>query len=305
MKLPNFLIIGVQKAGTTSIYNYLKQHTQVYMSPIKETNFLSTDTANNSPSQETTTTKYGRKKILTLEDYAELFEGVTDEIAIGEISPNYLVNYPTVIKQIKHYIPDAKLICILRNPIDRAYSDYLMHIRDAITTKSKSRTLSEQIKYSPHKSSILRKGFYYEQLKHFFAEFDQKQIRVYLYDDLCKEPVKFMQEIYDFIGVDHNFIPDTSKKAQVAEIPKNKLFNEILRTENPLRVLSRNFLKIFLPLEARQIIRNKLIKSNLTDKTQIPPLTTEEKKQLLELYREDISKLQDLIKRDLSAWLKI
>ncbi len=302
MKLPNFLIIGVQKAGTTSIYNYLAQHPQVYMSPVKETNFFMKDPSKLDSNVSNKPNKSGQKRILTFEDYCELFTGVTDEIAIGEASPNYLVKYETSAKNIKHYIPDAKLICILRNPVERAYSDYLMHIRDLV--HDKPRSLSEQIKFSSDKSSILRKGFYYEQLKYFFDTFSSEQIKVYLYDDLCQNPVKFMQDMYNFIGVDSSFCPDTSKKSQVAQIPKNQTIHKILKTENPVRVLSRKILKLFLPLELRQKIRNKLININSKDKKQAP-LNLEERQQLIELYREDIIKLQDLIKRDLSAWLKV
>lgn len=302
MKLPTFLIIGVQKAGTTSIYNYLAQHPQVYMSPIKETNFFMRDPSLNTSSDVSNqTTKSGRKKIVSFEDYYELFTGVTDEIAIGEASPNYLVQYQITAKQIKHYLPNAKLICILRNPIERAYSDYLMHVRDVV---GNTRSLSEQIKYSGDKSSILRKGFYYEQLQHFYDNFNSEQIKVYLYDNLCQDPVNFMQDMYKFIGVDDGFSPDTSQKSQVAKIPKNQTVHKMLNSENSVRTLSRNILKLLLPLELRQQIRNKLININSQDKKQAL-LAREERQQLIEFYRDDITKLENLIKRDLSAWLKI
>ena len=164
MILPNFLIVGVQKAGTTSIYNYLQEHPQVYMSLVKETNFLEKDWENMPPEQQ------NKNGIVTLEKYSELFADVKDEIAIGEASPNYLFHYESSAARIKKYVPDAKLIVVLRNPVERAYSDYLMHIRDAIGYRS----LSEQIKHSSHKSFILRKGFYYVPLKYYFAQFGQE-----------------------------------------------------------------------------------------------------------------------------------
>ena len=88
------------------------------------------------------------KQIVIFEQYSELFEGVTNEIAVGEISPNYLFYHQTSIGQIKRYVPDAKLIAIFRNPVDRAISDYLMHLREALD----NRTLKEQIENKADKS---------------------------------------------------------------------------------------------------------------------------------------------------------
>ncbi|MEQ9549037.1 MAG: sulfotransferase [Coleofasciculus sp. G3-WIS-01] len=293
MHLPTFLIIGVQKAGTTSIYNYLNQHPQIYMSPVKETNFLEKNWEEIEDQR--------KAKIDTFEKYCQLFTGVKDEIAIGEASPNYLFHYESSSERIKRYVPNAKLIAVLRNPIDRAYSDYLMHIRDAIG-KGKRTSLSEQIKYRADKSFLILKGFYYKHLQHFYEEFDRDKIKVYLYDDLSKDPVEFMQNMYRFVGVDDTFLPDVSKKAQVAQVPKNTAVNNILRQQNPLRTMVSSGLRFILPLEVRQNLRSRLIQMNSQDK-KAAPLSPEDRQQLIELYREDILKLQDLIQRDLSAWL--
>lgn len=289
MKRPTFLIVGVQKAGTTSVYNYLQQHPQVYMSPIKETNFLEKDWE-----LAAETGQRNKNGINTFADYCQLFENVQDEIAVGEISPNYLFHYQTSAERIQRYVPSAKLIAILRNPIERAYSDYLMHVRDAISNKS----LSEQIQTSAHKSFIIRKGFYFTPLQHYFEQFGD-QLGVYLYEELCADPAQFMSNLYRFIGVD-DLALDTSKKAQVAQVPKVKLVNDLLQRQNPLRASIASLLKPLLPEAARQNLRQKLVQLNSQDKTSLSP---EERQGLIEIYREDILKLQDLIQRDLSAWL--
>lgn len=296
MKLPNFIIIGVQKAGTSSIYGYLKQHPQVYMSPIKETNFW-TNIAKDSQSNETASQK---KRIMTFEQYTQLFEGVQDEIAIGEASPNYLFHYQISADLIQKNLRDAKLIAILRDPSERAYSDYLMHIRDA---KYSGKTLTEQLQTSPQTSYTLRKGLYYQPLKHYIDKFGSEQVKVYLYEDLCQAPTKFMQSMYGFLGVDPTFDPDMSHRAQQGKLPKNQAVNNILRTKNPIRTAAANTLKIFLPFEVRQSLRNQLLEINSIDKKQIP-LSPQERKLLVNYYRDDILKLQDLINRDLSNWLK-
>ncbi|AFZ34043.1 sulfotransferase [Stanieria cyanosphaera PCC 7437] len=294
MRLPNFLIIGIQKAGTTSIYNYLQEHPQIYMSPVKETNFFEKNWES-LPVEER-----NKKGIITFDDYCQLFTDVQDEIAIGEASPNYLFHYQSSAPKIKQYLPNAKLIAILRNPVERAYSDYLMHIRDAIG----SRPLSEQIKYSAHKSFIIRKGFYYEPLKFYYDQFSPEQIKVFLYEDFCKQPQEIMQEMYRYLDVDDTFCPDVSKKAQVAKVPKNQTINNLLQRQNPLRTLVANSLKIIVPLETRQKLRDSLVNFNSVDKKQAP-LSEEDRKQLIKIYQEDILKLQDLLQKDLSMWLAL
>ena len=295
MKLPNFLIIGVQKAGTSSIYNYLKQHPQVYMSPVKETNFFERDWENADAEAR------DRKKngIYTFAQYSQLFDNVTDEIAIGEASPNYLFHYEASASLIQNYLPEVKLIAILRNPIERAYSDYLMHVRDSI---GKPKPFAEHIQKA-NTSYTIRKGLYYDGLKHYIDKFGGDRVRVYLYEDLDRDSVQFMQDIYRFLGVDAKFNTDTSKKSQVAQVPKNQAVNRLLRTENPLRSMAASALKVLVPPETRQNLRSALMNFNSQDKSKLT-LSTEERKQLATIYREDILKLQELIQRDLSSWMK-
>ncbi len=299
MKLPTFLIVGVQKAGTTSIYGYLKQHPQVYMSPVKETNFFSTDWEKQTEKKSNTGKK---KRINSWDKYCELFQNVKDEIAIGEASPNYLANYKTSSEMIQRYLPDAKMIAILRNPVDRAYSDYLMHVRDAINV-GKVRSLREQAQFHAETSSTIKKGFYYTPVKHYFDTFGKEKLKIVLYDDFCRDSLGVMQDIYKYIGVDNTFNPDTSKKQQTAAIPKNQTFNNLLQTKNPIRTAISSVLKVAVPLELRQKIRSSLIKLNSGGK-ELMPLSSEDHKLLTELYREDILKLQYLIQTDLSSWLK-
>ena len=294
MKLPTFLIVGVQKAGTTSIYNYLQEHPQVFMSRIKETNFLEQDWLSLPPE------KRNKNGIITIEDYAGLFADVRDEIAIGEASPNYLFHYETSAARIEKYVPHAQLIMVLRNPVERAYSDYLMHIRDAISTKISS--FSEQIEKRAHQSFIIRKGFYATPVKYYLERFAPEQIKVYLYDDLAQNPQQFMHELYAYIGV-KPFQPDVTKKVQQAKIPKNQTINNLLQSKNPLRSLAASTLKTIMPLETRQKVRDRLINFNSQSKKEMP-LTIEDRQKLINLYREDILQLQDLINRDLSSWLK-
>ena len=120
-QLPNFLIIGAAKGGTTSLYHYLNQHPQVYMSPMKEPRFFALE--NEKLNFQNPDKAINKTSVTSLSEYYKLFDGVTNETAIGEASPLYMYSTKAV-ERIAHYVPTAKLIAILRNPVDRAYSCY-------------------------------------------------------------------------------------------------------------------------------------------------------------------------------------
>lgn len=295
MKLANFLMAGFEKCGTTSIYNYLEQHPQIYMSPVKEPNFLEKDWDSFTGAK--------RNRIDTIEIYANLFADANDShLRIGEGSPNLLFHYQSSIPRIQQYVPNAKIFAILRDPVTRAYSDYLMQIRDEY--QGNNRTLIDQIKYSSTTSFTLLKGLYYTPVKLFLEAFGTDNFKVFLYDDLSKDPTKFMQDIYSYLNVDSSFVPDISKKSQIAQVPRSRTVNQLLKTSNPVRDFIASGLRVIMPLELRQKIRSNLVNLNSQSKD-AQPLTEEERQALSQYYYEDVLKLQDLIQQDLSNWTPI
>jgi len=131
MTIPNFLIIGAAKSGTTSLYHALKQHPKIFMSPVKEPNFFALEGGELNYPQGTVDPRYLAQCITTKEEYNQQFEGVSNEIAVGEASPIYLY-HPQAPVRIKNCLPNVKIIVILRNPIERAYSNFLHHIREGV-----------------------------------------------------------------------------------------------------------------------------------------------------------------------------
>ena len=187
MTLPNFLIIGAAKGGTTSIAEYLKQHPQIYISPIKEPFFFSLE--GQKPSFCGPGDQHAFSLAVTdIADYRQLFEGVKNEVAIGEASTTYLYTSHSAEK-IYQYIPQVKLIAVLRNPVERAYASYLHLVRDGYETIMDFSEALNQEQQRIHDNWMLlwhykQVGFYYSQLKHYFNRFNPQQIKVYLYDDL-------------------------------------------------------------------------------------------------------------------------
>src|SRR5919112_17920 len=183
MTMPNFLIIGAMKSGTTALYYYLEQHPEIYMSPVKEPNFFSSQEPANVAD---TVTHIGT--------YQHLFRGASGEKAIGEASHSYLYE-PGAAAEIRRYIPEARLIAILRNPIERAYSHFLHMVRSGTEPLNDfAQALQEEEAVGIHKGRTFQdyigRGLYYDQLKRFFTTFSRDQVRVYLYEDLSDAPIR-------------------------------------------------------------------------------------------------------------------
>jgi hypothetical protein len=301
MTLPNFLIIGTQKAGTTALAYHLGKHPQIYISPIKEPGFF--DFENRQPDFSGPGDRELHRFVTTdIEAYRQLFQGVNNEIAIGEATTWYLYS-PKAPECIYKYVPNVKLIVILRNPVDRAYSAFMHVIRDGreTVTDFAQALKEEEIRIARNWEYLWRyqqMGFYYAQLKRYFDLFKQNQIKVYLYEDLKNDPVNLVKDICQFLDVDERLITKSLPRRNVSGIPKNKLLDYLSKKQNFKSV--KAFLKLFISSKVRESIMVNLKNKNLT-KPQMSPMI---RSQLTEIYRQDILKLQDLIGQDLSPWLE-
>lgn len=287
MTLPNFIIIGVAKAGTTSLFRYLDQHPQVYMCPIKGSNFFGyQDALDWKWSDEGAPPLLRHFQVTNFEDYEALFAEASDEIAIGEVSPQYF-RCPTAAQQIHKHLPNVKLIASLRNPADRAFSGFLMRTRRGEAVKSGHEELTLE-------SSHVKEGFYYRRMKRYFDIFPRERIKIFLFEEFKKDPAKIIIELFDFLGVDTEYAPDTSTKHNPAGVPKIRWLNRIFFHPTVIRTA-----KTVLP-ENLQVIVKQVQQRNLVPPPKFPP---DLRADLLKLYREDILKLEQLLDRDLSIWL--
>src|SRR5215204_1417049 len=302
MTMPNFFLIGAQKAGTTSLYSYLKQHPQIYMSPIKEPFFFDHEIDSRG---EVVREKFGgpvtpHVKFADIREYRTLFRGVSGEKAIGEASVLYIYA-PGTAERIKRYVPEAKLIALLRNPADRAYSAFLHAVRigrEPLTDFAQAlREEDDRIRYNWHYQFHYRnRGLYYAQLKRYFEVFGREKVGVWLYEDLSNDPIGVVQSVLRFLGVNDTFTPDISRKHNPSRIPKSEFARFTIRLMNTtLPVVS----KVSPPASEgfRQLVNSRILAES-------PPIDPEIRKQLREGYRKDILKLQELIGRDLSVWLR-
>ena len=292
---PTFIIIGAMKAATTSLYTYLKQHPDVFMTHIKEPMFF------NNLNKENDFVVKGRKskKIITFDEYYSLFNDVKKEKAIGEASPSYIYNEQCATL-IKEHLPNTKIIAIIRQPVERAYSNYL-HAKRADRepiTNFEDAFNSEEERINKNWSPLYHykaQGFYYRQLKRYYNLFPKNQIKVILFKDIITNPERITKEIFDFLGLDA-FIPDTSKKANVAGTPKGLFGWLIMKMRKHNLIPNIEFSKILPKFMVKIILKTIYSKPNKISKYLVAKLTNKH-------YKEDIKKLEKLIVKDLSHWL--
>lgn len=297
-KLPNFLIVGPPKTASTSLHYYLNQHPQIYMSEIKETRYLD----NNYDGD--------------LSKYEKFFTGVKDEKAIGEGTPTYSF-LPFVADRIKKHFPEMKLIFCFRDPVERAFSGWLMRrakggekntFKEALELNLEQRKtvsfegdagvafwLKDQDLLNNHNKILYRTyiegSMYAEQLKSYKQRFSESQIEVLLLDDLKKDFQKTLRDIFIFLNVDSNY---TDIKAEAINKHKKVRLKSLFNLFGKTRVKN---VKNYLPQFAQ-----RLLKPVLRTEEKKPEISAEDKLFAYNIFKEDIAQLEHMINRDLSMW---
>lgn len=290
--LPTFVIIGAAKAGTTALYWYLAEHPQIFMSRVKETNFFAFGLDDRGE------LLYGdpdlhRFPVRSLASYRALFADAGEALAVGEASPIYLES-PQAAARIQGVLPDARMICILREPVDRAYSDYLMYLRVRGRRLDPGRDLSPSAAWAQPTSHWMRISRYHEALSRYIEAFPRSRIDVFLFDDLKKDPLGFVRQVYGAIGVDPNFEPDLETPHNIGGIPSSRVVERVLT--------NRSLRKLVDPWVPRRTIdlARRLRTRNLRKPPHLPP---DLKRELTRHFREDIEATSRLIGRNLDHWL--
>ena len=295
MNFPNFLIIGAPRSGTSMLYESIRFHPEIFMSTNKEPLFFGFQSGTGfyqGPGD--------LQPMLGLDTYRSLFGSVKDEKAIGEASTLYLYN-PHTPQHIMASIPGAKLIAILRNPVDRAFSHFYTHRldgREPLTDFAMALSAEEarmQAGWSPF-WFYKHVGYYSEQIARYLSVFDREQLRFFLYDDLVSNPSQVFRSIFEFLGVNETFPVNTTIRFHPSGIPKNRALHRFLVQP----VFLKRLFKPILPEKIQQVLLLRALNINLAR----PVLDAKIRRSLLNEYRIDILKTQDLIGRDLGTWLQ-
>lgn len=315
-RLPNFILAGAGESGTTSLYHYLKQHPQVYMSPIKEPNFFAAADIMSLPGfkpmeEQRLSTLLAKIEahghsggpvsipVTKWEHYLRLFQNVRDEIAIGEASVMYLW-FPSTAPAIQRTLPRAKLFFLLRDPTERLHTLYLKtrHANHRITFRD---WVSQAMQANPDRRKEIQRhpipldcGLYATHLQRFFDMFPREQIRIYLYEAYRADPRAILRDIFGFLGVNADHPIDTSQRHHETTVPRFPALDRLRH-----RILGNTPLTTWLPAPVGQALR----KFYLQGKGSFA-IDSDDRRLVIDYYRDEILRTQDLIGKNLSAWLR-
>lgn len=268
MGLPDFLVIGAQRSGTTWLYKILKSNRSVKLvSGRKEVHF------------------FDRYFYRGIGWYKQLFPKYFNG-AKGEITPAYLYHNKCA-KRIKENLPNIKLICILRNPVERAYSGYKYLVQE----KNYQKSFEDSIKQFP---DILKRGLYYQQLKRYYNIFRKDQIKIIIYENVIYKPELSINNICDFLRISRNYEKSTiNKKYNVSMIPKYPLFYKIAKSI-VRKMYDYEFINIINYFKNMKIKRIFFNEDSINGKG-FKPINEKTRKELINYYIRDVKNLEKMI----------
>jgi hypothetical protein len=265
MTLPDFVGIGAQRAATTWAYACLREHPEVFMPEEKELHFF------NSHFDKGVSWYSGR------------FQPRAGQKRVGEITPNYL-DSAVAIHRMARVIPEALLFVILRDPVQRALSAYHFFGRyfDGMSFGEACRRMGP----------LIELGLYAKHLKPVFACYPKARVKVFLYEDIQDEPATVLADLYRFIGVSDTFVPPS------ARLIYNSAYFPM--RDNPVASRLSSLVPSLQKTFVGRWLRRLLSRKRPSRRIGVDP---EDRLYLMTAFRDDILELQDMIGRDLTAWL--
>ena len=296
--MPNFFVVGAARAGTTSINRYLSQHPEIFIPPGKEMHFFAAEHFPcTGPGDE------GMNSLVVRDEkqYAQLFARVAGEKAVGETSPFYLC-LPGTAERIARAVPDAKIIIILREPADRAYSAYMHLVREGRETLSFEEGLSREAERKQQGFEPMwwykELSLYYSQVKRYLEVFGPEQVKVLVYEEFYADPGQGLRDVFAFLGVREDAIIDTTLRYNPAgEVKSRRLYTFLTRfIRNPSPLEKR--IKSLVPRQLRRVWATKAVGRLVRP----VPMDLQLLAQLKPYFAEDVARLADLLQRDLLSW---
>ncbi|HTM10498.1 MAG TPA: sulfotransferase [Verrucomicrobiae bacterium] len=276
---PNFFIVGAPRAGTTSLYYYLKAAPGVFMSPVKEPHYFAVTLKallNPSAANPDATQLIHERR-----EYLKLFQKVKDEVAVGEASPSYL--WDTAAPRLIHeVVPHARIIMSLRDPVDRAFSHYLMHVREGV-----ERLPFEEVVEG---TSYIEPGLYAAQVQRYVDIFGADQVKILIFEEFIGDVEAAVTDILKFLGVNGRVSYRLKTPHNSFAVPRGNLAKRIAASRG-IRLTARSL----LPSGIRGVLRRKL----LYKKVPKPPLPHAVAAALADIYREDVKALEKILGRSL------
>lgn len=287
--LPDFLVIGAMKSGTSSLHDILRQHSKIFLPPEKEIHFFDTDNYNKG-----------------VEYYSSFFKKANHTQLIGEITPRYIFNPNSAKRIVKTLGTNIKIIVILRNPADRAYSHYKMNVLKNTEKRSFEDAVQQELEILNKENAYynfdryISRGLYGQQLRRYLSFFSKDQIHVVLFEeDFLKNKQNTVNQILEFLNLSQEKLL-LNIRSNASERKVSTMMDRLLNTPNFLNHLAKSI----IPSEKYRIfLKSKLTKLNSVNNSFSGEELQSLKPMLIrEVFYEDIIKLEKIIDRDLSGW---
>lgn len=319
---PTFLIAGAPRCGTTSLHRYLDQHPDIHMSPVKEPHFFDAAWDEAETETETGTAGTGGEAAGTADapdrvwqEYLDLFAGAGDAAAVGEATPDYLW-HPKAADRIRRTLPEVRIVVLLRDPVERAHSHYLLRVRDRGETRAFPDFVRDEIEdwkrwrdgeagtadagsdrggwghSEGGHGEVVRMGLYGDHLARFLDAFGADRVRVHTFDALANEPRAVLEDLAGFLGVDPAPMADvdTSTAHHAFGVPRGPV-SRWLRRSPTVRAVARRL----LPRRVRRALGQRV----LLKEADRPPLAPEAVRLLVPVYAPQVDRVEELLGRSL------
>lgn len=310
---PTFILAGAAKAGTTALHRFLDAHPDVFLSPIKEPNFFARDIDPESFAPQIRELLVhdiegylsARPRppahvafVREWDQYLRLFDGGRDRAARGEASPTYLWSR-VAAQEIAARLPDAKVLILLRHPIERAFSHYRMDVGLGIQRLPFRKAVERDMAANPKGWGVshlyVELGMYSEQIARFQRAIRPENLKIGIYRDFDRDPAGFLRDVYAFLGVDPEFRPPLEERHNEARNPRSASLLYWLKRSGVQRAAKR-----ILPQSARAAARKVLFRERGS-----VVLSPRDRAWLIEIFRDDVEKVQRMLNRDLGFWLEM
>jgi hypothetical protein len=290
--LPNFVVVGAPKCGTTSLYHYLKQHPQIFLPARKELHYFSFHF------MEQLLAGPGDRNILTtscrtFEDYLAYFAPARGELALGDISPSYFY-FTDVCKEMHERLGNPRIIVMLRDPVQKAFSQYMHLIRDSRETLDFNSALAaEPSRIAQGYSAMWRyaeSSLFTRRTRRFLQEFGRERVKVVLFDDLVHAPSETLADIFRFLGVDASVRVSHESTYNRSGVPRSRWMANIISKPNLVTSMARKV----LPLALTGRVKDMLQRANTGAKLDLDARA----RRTLEAYFDaDLDELEELLGR--------
>jgi hypothetical protein len=286
----DFIGIGVAKSGSTWLADKLRLHPKIFIPKEKSVYYFNRviNKFSGDPNRN-----FGKP----LEWYHSFFSDAKPGQIIGEITPKYLIE-ENCAPEIKRYNPDVKILATLRNPVQRAYSEYLFRVQTGL---SRLPSFEKALEDFP---VLMETGLYYRHLRRYFDLFPGRNLRVMFYEDLKMDPEGFYREVLEFLGAETILPEGLLTKTNVTMEARSRRVARLMSSAD-LFVQHRpslRFIRSFIDNAGIRKISKAVSRMNKRAILEKPRLSPETEKRLIAYFRDDIEKLEKLLGKDLSVW---